>query len=127
MKLRVYQYSKCGTCRKALNFLAAKGIDFVAVPIRETPPTADELERMLERYGGQIRKLFNTSSQDYRNLNLKERLLTFTDAEAIALLAANGNLVRRPFVLTDNAGVVGFDEEEWQSFLSGRRTPNPSR
>ena len=63
MKLRVYQYSKCGTCRKALKFLAAKGIDFIAVPIRETPPTPDELERMLERYGGQIRKLFNTSSR----------------------------------------------------------------
>ena len=62
MKLRVYQHSKCGTCRKALKFLAAKGIDFIAVPIRETSPTPDEPERLLERYGGQIRKLFNTSS-----------------------------------------------------------------
>ncbi len=70
MKLKVYQYSKCGTCRKALKFLTAKGIDFIAVPIRETPPTPDELERMLERYGGQIRKLFNTSGQDYRNSEL---------------------------------------------------------
>ncbi|MBI4324396.1 MAG: arsenate reductase family protein, partial [Chloroflexi bacterium] len=56
MKVRVYQYSNCGTCRKALKFLAAMGIDFIAVPIRETPPSKAELEMMLKRYGGQIRK-----------------------------------------------------------------------
>src|ERR1041384_1381588 len=39
MKLRVYAYDKCGTCRQALKFLAGRGVPFDTVPIREQPPT----------------------------------------------------------------------------------------
>ena len=113
MKFRVYQYSNCATCRKALKFLAGKGISYVAVPIRETPPTKSELKRMLGVYGGNVRKLFNTSGQDYKAMNLKERLQTLTEEEALHLLSTHGNLVKRPFVLSGPRGVVGFDEEEW--------------
>jgi arsenate reductase (glutaredoxin) len=35
-------------------------------------------------------------------------------AEALALLAANGNLVKRPFALSADSGAVGFDEAVWR-------------
>jgi arsenate reductase (glutaredoxin) len=34
-------------------------------------------------------------------------------AEALALLAANGRLVKRPFVLGPTVGLVGFDPQTW--------------
>ena len=116
MHLKVYQYDKCGTCRKALKFLAAQQIEFISILIRELPPTKKELASML-RFCGNIRRLFNTSGRDYRELNLKDRLPKMTADEAIELLSKNGNLVKRPFVLTDKFGLVGFDETAWKKII----------
>ena len=115
MKLKIYTYANCGTCRKALQYLVAKGVECRVIPIREQPPSRTELQRMLRIYDGNIRKLFNTSGQDYQKLNLKERLPRLSVNEAIDLLATNGNLVKRPFVLTENDGRVGFKEAEWET------------
>jgi arsenate reductase len=114
MALKIYTYKNCGTCRKALKFLDSHGIEYNNAPIRETPPPETELRRMLKHVDGEIRKLFNTSGGDYKTLNLKDELPDMSDAEAIALLASNGNLVKRPFVLTPKAGAVGFKEDEWR-------------
>jgi arsenate reductase (glutaredoxin) len=113
MKLKVYEYKNCATCRKALRYLSARGLDFSTIPIREQPPTKAELKKMLKQYGGKTQKLFNTSGQAYKTLNLKAKLPTMSADEAINLLSNNGSLVKRPFVLTDEGGLVGFQEEEW--------------
>ena len=115
--IRVYTYANCDTCRKALKFLAAHQLNANVIPIREQPPSADELRRMLALVGGNLRRLFNTSGQDYKSLDLKERLPRMTEAAAIALLSKNGNLVKRPFLLTDTGGTVGFDETGWERLL----------
>jgi arsenate reductase len=117
MKLKVYEYKNCGTCRKALQYLKANGVEFSTVAIREQPPSATELRQMLKQYGGEIRKLFNTSGQDYQAMKLKDRLPQLSAEEAIKLLTENGNLVKRPFVVAPNGGVVGFKEEEWKRLL----------
>jgi len=116
MALRVYAYEKCDTCRKALKFLATKNVAHEVIPIRQQPPTLAELRAMLAHVDGDLRRLFNTSGQDYRALDLKSRLPKLSEDEALALLASNGNLVKRPFALTPRTGVVGFREEEWARF-----------
>jgi arsenate reductase len=118
MSLRVYAYANCDTCRKALKYLAAKKVAHEVIPIREQPPTAVELRKMLGFVGGDLRRLFNTAGQDYRALDMKTRLPKFSEDEALTLLAANGNLVKRPFALTKGAGVVGFREEEWAKLIA---------
>jgi len=112
--IKIYTYKQCGTCKKATKYLDAKGVEYNEIAIREKPPTKTELKRMLKNYEGEIKRLFNTSGQDYRNNNYKEKLPNMTKDEAIAELAANGNLVKRPFVLIkDNQQMVGFKESEW--------------
>lgn len=115
--MKLYTYSGCDTCRKAAKWLRARGLHIPETPIREHPPTLAELRTMLDHLGGERRRLFNTSGQDYRALNLKDRLPSLTDEEALALLAANGNLVRRPFLLTDAGGTTGFQEAEWETLF----------
>ena len=111
--LKVYLYKNCSTCRDAKKWLLGKGIAFQELPIRETPPSPAELKAMVAAQGGKLSAVFNTSSGDYRELGLKDRLPTMTDEEAFALQQTNGNLVKRPFVLTAKGGVVGFNEDEW--------------
>jgi arsenate reductase-like glutaredoxin family protein len=40
-----------------------------------------------------------------------------TKDEAIKLLSKNGKLIKRPFLLTNNNGTVGFKEETWKKLL----------
>lgn len=114
--MKVFTYEKCDTCRKALKFLDSKKAAYENVPIREKPPTVAELRKMLG-YVGDLKRLFNTSGRDYKELNMKERLPKLSEAEALALLAANGNLVKRPFLLTVKGGTTGFQQAEWETLL----------
>ena len=115
--IRIYTYEKCDTCRKALKFLASRGVEPQVVPIREQPPAKAELKRLLVLLGGDLRKLFNTSGRDYKELGMKDRLPKMSHAEALDLLSKNGNLVKRPFLLTENNGTVGFNETEWRELV----------
>ena len=116
--LKVYAYAKCDTCRKALKFLRANEIAFEEVAIRETPPSKPELRTMLAAQEGELRKLFNTSGGDYKALGLSAKLPGLDVEEALDLLAANGNLVKRPFAIADDVHLVGFDEARWRAALA---------
>ncbi|MEI6861846.1 MAG: Spx/MgsR family RNA polymerase-binding regulatory protein [Verrucomicrobiota bacterium] len=111
--LVLYTYANCDTCGRAVKWLRTRGVAFFEKPIRETPPSPAELHAMLRHQGGALRRLFNTSGRDYRTLGLGEKLPAMSEADAVALLATNGNLVKRPFALGANFGLVGFDEAEW--------------
>ena len=114
--LRVYTYAKCGTCRKAVRWLHENTIAFEEIPIRETPPAPAELAAAAEALGG-IRKVLNTSSQDYRDLGLKDRLDSMEPEAVYALVQENGNLARRPFVSSEAGYLAGFKPEEWARAL----------
>jgi len=115
--LKVYTYANCDTCRRALKWLRAHRVDCEEIPIRETPPSADELRAMLAAHDGALRRLFNTSGRDYREQKLGDRLPAMSAPEAIALLRGNGNLVKRPFLIGPGVAQVGFDEAAWAGIL----------
>jgi arsenate reductase (glutaredoxin) len=118
--LTLYTYAKCSTCRAATAYLKRRGVPFAEKPIREQPPTLPELRAMLSRHG-EVRKLFNTSGRDYRELGLGATLKTLSQAQALRLLAGNGNLVKRPFVPLAGGGLVGFKEEEWDRCIAAAK------
>jgi arsenate reductase len=113
-KVRVYEYANCSTCKKALKFLEQKKIPVDRIPIVEQPPTQAELKKMLAHQKGELKKLFNTSGLLYRELGISEKLPSMSEGEALKLLSQNGKLIKRPFVLTDQRGLVGFKEDEWK-------------
>lgn len=76
-----------------------------------------ELRMMLSQYDGKVGALFNTAGATYREMNLKTKLPNMGTDEALQLLHENGNLVKRPFAILGDKGVVGFKEEVWDNFL----------
>ncbi|GAB1488393.1 arsenate reductase family protein [Opitutaceae bacterium] len=111
--LTVYSYSGCSTCRNAIAWLKQHAVAFAEKPIYTDPPSVPELRRMLAFQDGNLRKLFNTSGMVYRELGLAAKLPKMTEDEALALLASNGRLVKRPFALAKEIGLVGFDPKAW--------------
>jgi len=119
-ELKIYTYANCDTCRRAVKWLRAHELAFAEHAIRATPPTRSELLVMLTAQQGERRRLFNTSGSDYRELKLGEKLTGLTDGAALALLAGNGNLVKRPFLLGPGVALVGFDEARWAAAFFGK-------
>ena len=115
--MKVYTYKACSTCRRATQWLSDHGYEFEELPIRQTPPSEEELSQMLESYNGDIRRLFNTSGVDYREMGMKDKLPQLSRKEAFKLLRSNGNLVKRPFLLTQDFKTVGFKEAVWEKGL----------
>ncbi len=115
--IKIYTYQKCSTCRNATNWLTDNGIAFEEHPIKETRPTEAELDTMLDAYNGEIRRLFNTSGMDYRNMGLKDKLPGMSKEEAYKLLRSNGMLVKRPFLLGGSYNAVGFRQQDWETNL----------
>ncbi len=112
MTVKIYEYSKCSTCVKAMRFLTARKVDFTPVAIVDTPPSVAELKTMLG-FAGDLKKLFNTSGVQYRELGIAKKLPGMSESEALALLSKNGKLIKRPFVLLKDRGLLGFKENEW--------------
>jgi arsenate reductase len=110
--MRIYTLKTCDTCRKASKWLKEQQIPFQEQAIREQPPTPHEL-RLAITFHGDIRKLFNVSGQDYRKLHLKDTLPSMSEESAIELLASNGNLIKRPFLVYKDSAIAGFDAEKW--------------
>ena len=115
--ITVFCYQKCSTCKKALKWLDEHGINYQERPIKEQNPTKQELKDWYQRSGLPLKRFFNTSGNLYKELGLKDRLLTMSEDEQFKLLATDGMLVKRPLVITDNAILPGFKEAEWECLL----------
>ncbi|MBU61468.1 MAG: ArsC family transcriptional regulator [Opitutae bacterium] len=118
--MKIYIYDKCGTCRKALNWLDLNDLIYAKIPIRDNPPSKTDLKKMLKAKNGEVKKLFNTSSKDYRDPAVKDRLPFLSVDQAIDMLNSRGNLIKRPFLLSEEIALIGFKEEEWSSVFGAK-------
>ncbi len=111
----VYIHSKCSTCQNALRYLEQKQITRQVKDIVTTPPTVKELEQMIAFQEGNSKRLLNTSGLVYREMQLSKKLPEMSLAEILLLLSKNGMLVKRPFLLGAQFGLVGFKKPEWDA------------
>lgn len=112
----VLSYSGCSTCKKALKWLATKGVAVQARAIVDQPPTKAELKTWVDKSGKPLRKWLNTSGLSYRALG-KEKIDAMSDAQLIDALSTDGRLVKRPVLVRGDTVLVGFNEAEWAAAL----------
>ena len=113
------EYPRCSTCKKAKKWLDEHGVDYADRHIVDDRPNEEELAAWHALSGLPLRRFFNTSGMLYREQGVKARLdAGMTDEEAIALLATNGMLVKRPIVVGEDFVLVGFKEAEWEARLA---------
>ena len=114
--MKLFSYNKCGTCRKAKKLLDAYKASYDEIDITENPPPKSVLKKAIKAKG--IKKLFNTSGEQYRKLGIKDKIGAMTEAQALDLLAGNGRLVKRPIAVAGDRITVGFDEDEYNEVWS---------
>lgn len=122
MEVLFVEYPKCSTCKKAKKWLDERGVVYADRHIVEDNPSAAELREWMQEGGLSLRRLFNTSGMLYRELGVKARFdAGMSEDEALALLATNGMLVKRPLLIVRDGETLrvcaGFKEQEWASAL----------
>lgn len=118
MKNIFIEYPKCSTCKKAKKYLEENNIDFISRNIITETPTVQELTEWIQNSGQDIKKWFNTSGLKYKELKLKDKLVTITDKEKIELLASDGMLIKRPILISDKGIFIGYKEEIWKNEIN---------
>lgn len=117
MKPLFIQYPKCGTCRKAAQWLKEHNIEVVNRDIVSDNPTQQELSVWITKSGKPVQKFFNTSGLRYKELNLKDKVKSVRQEELVQILATEGMLVKRPVLISGGTVLIGFKEDEWEKAL----------
>ncbi len=112
--IKVYCYSKCTTCKKALKWLDDNKISYEALDIKEDHPDEKTLRELHKKSGLALRKFFNTSGMLYREMELSKKLPDMSEDEMFKLLASDGMLVKRPLLFTKDKVFAGFKAEQWE-------------
>ncbi|MEB3286434.1 MAG: arsenate reductase family protein [Vampirovibrionales bacterium] len=112
--LKIYQKKTCVTCKKALAYLDAQGIDYEAIDIEKQPPSAMVLKKLVDPKN--IKASLNTRSAIYKAKNLgADKVST---EQIFALMQEDPNLIKRPVLIKDGKAILGFDEAEYKAFLN---------
>ena len=99
-------YPKCTTCQKAQKWLDENGISYTFRDIKMEHPTYEELSAWHRRSGLPLKRFFNTSGLLYKSMGLKDKLPQMSEDEMLKLLAADGMLVKRPLLASDDFVLV---------------------
>ncbi len=119
--LTVYGIKSCDTCRKALKYLTARGIEHRFHDVR-----GDGLDiQMLERWSDRIawEKLVNRQSLTWRKIPDADRN-GMTRNKAFATMIDQPTLMKRPVFEAERFFAVGFSEQRFADFLKGRQLVN---
>ena len=114
---KVYCYSRCSTCKKALKWLDDNNIKYEQIDIKEDHPDEASLREFHKKSGLPLKRFFNTSGLIYKEMELSKKLPDMSEDEQFKLLASNGMLVKRPLLVTEDKVLTGFKENEWKEIL----------
>ncbi|MBO6148437.1 MAG: arsenate reductase family protein [Lachnospiraceae bacterium] len=115
--VKVYCYSKCTTCKKALKWLEDNKVEHRVIDIKADHPDEKALRQFHKMSGLPLKRFFNTSGQLYREMELSKKLQGMSEDEMFEILASDGMLVKRPLLVTETAAIPGFKEDAWKEAL----------
>lgn len=96
--ITIYHNPACGTSRNTLEMIRNSGTEPTIVYYLETPPTRDELVKLIADMGISVRALLRKNVEPYEELGLAED--KFTDDRLIDFMLQHPILINRPIVVT---------------------------
>jgi Spx/MgsR family transcriptional regulator len=106
-KIKFLQKPSCTTCRKAKAFLERRKVQLDLRDLGKDRLSVAELDEII---GKRDHRMFlNTRNELYRARKMGQN--PPSRDEALKLMAAEPNLIRRPVVLRGSEIVLGYDEE----------------
>ena len=112
----LYGIPNCDTVKKARAWLQGRGVAHEFIDFKKTPPDAELLAGWARAVGTE--RLLNRKGTTWRAVDAATQAAAGTEAGALALMAAQPSVIKRPVVQwPDGALTVGFDEADWSRRL----------
>ena len=112
MMVKVYGLPNCDTVKKSISWLKENHISFKFHDFKKEEVPTDKLQDWVT--ASSIEKVLNKKSTAFRNLSTEEQEKTSLVKEAILLMQANPNLIKRPVVEIAGTVLHGFSVEEYK-------------
>ena len=97
-KITIYHNPACGTSRNTLEMIRNSGTEPTVIHYLETPPSRDELVKLIADMGITVRALLRKNVEPFEALGLAED--RFTDEQLIDFMLQHPILINRPIVVT---------------------------
>lgn len=104
---RIYHNPHCSKSRQTLALLQERGVQPEIVLYLETPPTAEELHRILSQLGLSAAELLR--QKDAKELGLNPEGLS--EGDLVAAMVKAPKLIERPIVVRGDKAVLGRPPE----------------
>lgn len=108
--VRIYLNPKCTKCRLSMQLLEEKGVKVDVVEYLDQPPSAAELNEILELLALEPRQLMRQHEAPFKELNLGDESLSRD--ELIQAMVDNPILIERPIVIHGNKATIGRPPEK---------------
>ncbi|MEK1932345.1 MAG: arsenate reductase (glutaredoxin) [Pararhizobium sp.] len=98
MTTTIYHNPECGTSRNTLAMIRNAGIEPTVIEYLQTPPSREELVRMISEAGLSVRGAARDKGTPFDDLGLGDP--TVTDDQIVDAMMEHPILINRPFVVT---------------------------
>jgi len=109
MRVTIWHNPRCSKSRQTLQLIRDQHVEPEVIEYLKTPPSAEELEDVLEKLGMEPRELMRKKEALYEELSLDDPSLT--RKPLIQAMLENPVLIERPVVLRGNRAVLGRPPE----------------
>ncbi len=110
MSVTIYHNPRCSKSRQTLQLLEEQNIEPEVVRYLDTPPTVDELDRILTLLGVEPEALMRKKEREYKESGLNQPGLS--RSEQIERMVKNPRVIERPIVVHGNRAAVGRPPEQ---------------
>jgi arsenate reductase (glutaredoxin) len=114
----IYGIRNCDTMQKARAWLDKRGVVYAFHDYKTAGIARSMLENWAREVGWEV--LLNRSGRTFRALPEKDRE-GLTDKRAIALMATQPSMIKRPVLDVDGGLLVGFMPEQYEKVFGTRR------
>ena len=109
MSVKIYHNPRCGKSRQTLQLLQEQGIEPEIIEYLKTPPSAEELNDILQKLGIEPRELMRKNEAEYKVSGLNDETL---DREALINgMVSHPILIERPIVVANDKAAIGRPPE----------------
>ncbi len=102
--MQLYGIPNCNTVKKARAWLDQQGIAHQFIDFKKQPATVPQLTAWAQQVGWQT--LLNRAGTTWRKLSEAEQQLAVDEAGAVALMATQSSLIKRPVAEWPDGGVT---------------------
>ncbi len=109
MSVKIYHNPRCSKSRQTLQLLQENGVEPEIIEYLKTPPTAKQLDEILNLLDKQPRELMRRNEQEYKATGMNDE--TLNREALIAGMVASPKLIERPIVLANGKAAIGRPPE----------------